>query len=42
LVQHHKYSIEDLENIIPFERDIYIVFLNNYLKKLEEDQKAKG
>jgi hypothetical protein len=42
LVQHHKYSIEDLENIIPFERDIYIVLLNNYLKKLEEDQKARN
>ena len=41
MVQHHKYSIEELENIIPFERDIYIVLLNNYLKKLEEDLTTK-
>jgi hypothetical protein len=41
LAQHHKYSIEDIENIIPFERDIYVTLLNEYLKKIEEEQKAK-
>jgi hypothetical protein len=39
LVQHHKYSIEDIENLIPFEKDIYIALLNDYLKKLEEKNK---
>ena len=37
LAQHHKYSIADLENIYPFELDIYSDLLKNYLKKLEEE-----
>jgi hypothetical protein len=39
-MQHHKYSLTELENMIPFERDIYIRLLMNYLeeenKKLEQ------
>jgi hypothetical protein len=42
LVQHHKYSISELENLIPFERDLYIEMLMNYLKKLEEKQNKSG
>jgi hypothetical protein len=43
LIQHHKYSITEIENLIPFERDIYVEFLLNHLKKLEEEkQKYKG
>lgn len=33
LVQHHKYSISDLENLIPFERDLYVDMLLNYLEE---------
>lgn len=40
MVQHHKYSIEDLENLIPYERDIYYDMLLDYIAKLEE-QKGK-
>jgi hypothetical protein len=36
LMQHHKYSLAELEDMIPFERDIYITMLVNYL---EEEQK---
>jgi hypothetical protein len=36
LAQHHKYSIEEIENMIPFERDIYVGMLIDYLKFLEE------
>jgi hypothetical protein len=36
LIQHHKYSLTELENMIPFEREIYITLLLNYL---EEEQK---
>ena len=39
MVQHHKYNISDLENLIPYERDIYVELLNEYLKKIEEDSK---
>tara|TARA_B100000282_G_C31294612_1_gene292640 strand:- start:142 stop:321 length:180 start_codon:yes stop_codon:yes gene_type:complete len=39
LMQHHKYSLAELENMMPFERKIYISLLINYLE--EEAEKAK-
>ena len=36
MVQHHKYSITEIENLIPFERDIYTDMLVTYLKEVEE------
>jgi len=41
-VQHHKYSLTEIENMIPFERDIYVEMLKNYLEELEEKQKASA
>tara|TARA_Y100000114_G_scaffold92034_1_gene85466 strand:- start:189 stop:314 length:126 start_codon:yes stop_codon:yes gene_type:complete len=38
-MQHHKYSLVELENMMPFERKIYISLLINYLE--EEAEKAK-
>ena len=35
-MQHHKYSLAELEDMIPFEREIYIQML---VKHLEEEQK---
>lgn len=35
LVQHHKYSLEELETMMPFEREIYISML---LQHLEEEK----
>jgi hypothetical protein len=43
LAQHHKYSIDEVENMMPFERDIYVDMLLDYLKQEEERrQKAYG
>jgi hypothetical protein len=42
LVQHHKYSLTEIEDMIPFERDIYLEMLKNYLTELEEKQKANS
>jgi hypothetical protein len=39
MAQHHKYSIDEIENLIPFERDIYVEMLIKYLKELEEKRK---
>jgi len=38
-MQHHKYSLEDIENMIPWERDIYVQMLVNYIK--EENEKIQ-
>jgi hypothetical protein len=40
LMQHHKYSLEELESMIPWEREVYINLLISYLK--EEKEKAKN
>jgi hypothetical protein len=37
MVQHHKYSLTELENLYPYERDLYVDLLKNYLK--EEQQR---
>ena len=38
-MQHHKYSLTELENMIPWERDIYVTMLIQYLE--EENNKIK-
>jgi len=38
-MQHHKYSLEELDNMIPFEREIYIGLLSQYIK--EENDKIE-
>ena len=41
LMQYHKYSLAEIENMIPFERDIYVVMLQQYLKEQEERARAR-
>ena len=36
LVQHHKYSITEIENLIPWEREIFVGLLVKYLKEENE------
>ena len=38
-MQHHKYSLSELENMLPWEREIYVDMLVQHLK--EEKRKAK-
>jgi hypothetical protein len=33
LVQHHKYSITELESLMPFERDLYVEMLVDYMEE---------
>ena len=41
LIQYHKYSLTEIENLIPWERDIYVLMLKNHLEeeKLKQQQK---
>ena len=39
LMQHHKYSLTEVENMMPWERDIYVGMLNQHIE--EENLKAK-
>lgn len=38
-MQHHKYNLSDIENMIPWERMVYVGLLVNYIQ--EENEKAK-
>lgn len=39
MMQHHKYSLTELENMIPWEREIYLTMLIKHLE--EENEKIK-
>ena len=41
LMQHHKYSLTELENMIPWERVIYVDMLITYIKDENEKQRQK-
>tara|TARA_R110002153_G_scaffold67570_1_gene179894 strand:+ start:2083 stop:2247 length:165 start_codon:yes stop_codon:yes gene_type:complete len=38
MVQHHKYSISDLENILPYERDLYAEMLVDFIEEQNNKQ----
>ena len=31
LMQHHKYSLTEIENMIPWEKDVYVALLEQYI-----------
>jgi hypothetical protein len=35
-MQHHGYRLEELENMMPFEREIYVMFLLQWLEEERE------
>jgi hypothetical protein len=39
MMQHHKYSLSELENMIPWERDIYTALLKQWVE--EENKRIK-
>jgi hypothetical protein len=40
-MQHHKYSLSELENMVPWERQIYVGLVINYLNEEKERQKQQ-
>jgi hypothetical protein len=39
LIQHHKYSLTELENMMPWEREVYVSLLQSHIE--EENLKAQ-
>ena len=39
LIQYHKYSLTEIENMMPWERDVYVTLLKQYIE--EENLKAQ-
>ena len=41
-MQHHKYSLEELENMMPWEREVYCGLLVEWLKEEEDRQRREN
>ena len=39
MMQHHKYSLTELDGMLPWEREIYVTLLGDHIK--EENRKAE-
>ncbi|ADO97355.1 baseplate hub assembly catalyst [Synechococcus phage S-SM2] len=42
LIQYHKYSLTEIENLMPWERDIYVALLQHHLEEEELKQKQRN
>jgi hypothetical protein len=40
-MQHHKYSLTELDNMIPWEREIYVLLLTQWIEEENERMKNK-
>ena len=41
-MQHHKYSLSEIENMMPWERDIYVQMLIEHLKEEKKKQEERN
>ena len=41
MIQHHKWSLTELEDMMPYEREIYVTLLANWVKEENEKNKQK-
>lgn len=43
MVQDHKWSYDAIQNMIPFERDVMVLLLRQWIdERLEQQKKAQG
>jgi hypothetical protein len=42
LMQYHKYSLTEIENWMPWEREVYVSMLKNYLEKEKLERQQNG
>jgi hypothetical protein len=40
-MQYHKYSLTEIENMMPWEREIYLTLLENHIKEEEKASRVK-
>jgi hypothetical protein len=40
-MQHHNYSLSDLEDMLPWEREIYVDMLITYIKEENEKEQRR-
>jgi len=46
LIQHHNWSLTELDNMVPFERQLYVEMLSNWIEqeneRIEEQNRQRG
>jgi hypothetical protein len=42
LMQYHKYSLTEIENMIPWERDVYVELLKQHIEEEEFKQNQQS
>ena len=42
MIQHHNWSLTELDNMLPFERQIYVILLQNWIKEENERIRAEN
>jgi hypothetical protein len=40
-MQHHKYSLTEIENMMPWERDVYVQLLVEFIEKENQRRAAQ-
>jgi hypothetical protein len=41
-MQHHKYDLETLENMMPFERELYIMLLSQHIENVNQQAQLQA
>lgn len=41
-MHHHKYSLTELENMVPWEREIYVTMLVQHIKEQNEKNRERS
>jgi hypothetical protein len=41
MIQHHKWSLTELENMMPWEREVYVGLLIEHIKEEKEEMAKK-
>jgi hypothetical protein len=41
MMQHHQYSLQELEEMLPWEREVYVTMLLEHLKEESDRQKQQ-
>ena len=42
MIQHHDWSLTELDNMVPYERHIYVSLLSNWVKEENERIRAEN
>ena len=42
MIQHHNWSLTELDNMLPFERQIYVILLQNWIKEENDRTRAQN